>query len=458
MSLQKAYKLFHDGNIALSKASEVGFRLDVEYCKETISKIEKEIELLKEELLDSRFVKRWKEIYKDKFNLGSNHQLEYYLYTVLKYKPVEFTEKGKGSTNDISINKLDIPELRKLIRIRKLSKIKDTYLSNYLREQVDGALHPVFNLNTVISYRPSVNSPNLANVSKHNEEAYKYIRSALIPKKGHLFLEVDYKNLEVYVNTMFHKDPTMFKYLLGGADMHTDMAKQIYMLDSFDKNDKYHSLLRFFIKGDWNFSQAYGSYYVNCAKDFARDLELPNRKWKNTDGIKINDDKTICEHYIEKGITCYKEFENFLKRVEEDYWGKRFPVYRQWRENIWYDYQKKGYIENPIGFKFQGLMRFKNVINVPAQSTAFHILLWALIRISDILEKKKLNSKIILQIYDAIVFDVDPEELDTIKRIIKKVMTKDVEKEFSFINVPLGIDAEISEIDGNWYNMKHIEI
>jgi len=458
MIKNKAYQLFHEGNLALSKASRVGFRLDVEYCKRTINKITEEVKTLEQELLDTKFVKRWKIIYKEKFNLNSGHQLGQMLYKIYKLEPPELTETGKGSTNDSSLTKINRPELKIVLRIRKLKKIRDTYLENYLREQVDGILHPTFNLNNVISYRGSCSNPNLTNVSKNNEETKKYVRSALMPHKDQQLMEVDYKNLEVFIACCLHQDPTMIEYLQNPkADMHTDMSEQIYMMD-INKRNPIHDKLRFFSKGNWTFGQAYGDYYVNCARGFCKDLNLPIGKWSTKDGIEIEEGKTIGQHYIEKGIKSYKDFENFLKKVEDDYWGRRFAVYGKWRENLWETYKKKGYITGPTGFTYRGIMKRKNAINYPVQGAAFHVLLWSFIQLTRIIEEKNLKSKLISQVHDSIILSIEPSEIDIVKKIIRQVMTVDVLTEFKWLTLSLDIDAELGDVNKSWYELEHTKI
>jgi len=70
-----------------------------------------------------------------------------------------------------------------LLEIRKLKKIKDTYLDSYLREQVDGIVHAFFNLNNVRSGRSGSSNPNLQNVPRRDEEAMHIVRRAIIPRK-----------------------------------------------------------------------------------------------------------------------------------------------------------------------------------------------------------------------------------------------------------------------------------
>lgn len=457
--LSEAYELFHDGNIALSKASEVGFRIDTEYCEETIKNLNGEIAKLEQEVLETSFCSLWKKVFKEKFNMNSGQQLAYILYNVRKLEPPKFTEKGQGSVDDDSLTKLDLPELKKLLRIRKLRKVKKTYLENYVTQAVDDTLHPTFNLNNVVSFRGSCNSPNFQNLSKNDPEIGKLVRTAIIPQKGHQILEVDYKSLEVLIGCCYHKDKNMIRYLQDGtADMHADVCSQIFKIDC-DKNIKWHAKLRSATKNSYIFPIFYGSIGLMCAEYFCNGwLDLPKSVWKKGQGILLHDDYYISDHMLSIGIKSYSEFEKHLSKIEKDFWENRFMEYGKWRVQLWKKYQKQGYLISKTGFKYTSLMKKKNVLNFCIQGSAFHTLLWSLIELDKIFDEMGLQTKILGNVHDSILFDVEPSELETIKPIIKRVMTKDVREHFKWITIPLDIDADISEVDGNWFDMKHTNI
>jgi DNA polymerase I-like protein with 3'-5' exonuclease and polymerase domains len=81
-----------------------------------------------------------------------------------------------------------------------------------------------------------------------------------------------------------------------------------------------------------------------------------------------------------------------------------------------------------------------------------------MIYINKYLRKYKFKTNIIGQIYDSIVFDMCPEEKEKLKPVIRYVMTKKIKKMFPWIIVPLEIEMEVSEIDGNWYEMHEEKI
>ena len=151
-----AYKLLHDGILAFARAEQAGMRIDVEYCERQKLRLTYKMNLLEKEFKQTSFYKHWEHIFGAKTNTDSNWQLAHILYTVKKIKPAKTTASGKGSTDEDALSQLDIPEIKSIMQSRKLKKLRDTYLDSFIREQVDGYIHPFFNLHTVRTYRSCV--------------------------------------------------------------------------------------------------------------------------------------------------------------------------------------------------------------------------------------------------------------------------------------------------------------
>jgi len=120
-------------------------------------------------------------------------------------------------------------------------------------------------------------------------------------------------------------------------------------------------------------------------------------------------------------------------------------------------YERHGYVESLTGFRREGFLTKNMVLNSNIQGTAYHCLLWSLIKLGREQEKRKWKSRNILQIYDAMLYDLDPEEKEEVKKTMIKVMTEDIREYWSWLAVPLQVSFEISEIDGSWASMKGIE-
>jgi DNA polymerase-1 len=455
----EAYDLFHNGTLALAEVERNGIRIDMDFLNEQRRRLTKKIKMTEKDFKISAFYKEWQRSTRTPVNINSDVQLARYLYKHKQIEPSKTTKSGKGSTDDETLKALKIPELDKLLRIRKLKKIRDTYLESFAREEVNGLLHPNFLLNFVRTFRGSSANPNFQNVPKREQEAMLITRKCLFPRVGHRLMELDFGSLEVRIAAAYHKDPTMLKYLREGHDMHGDIAKQIFFLDKFDKSIPSHDKLRKAAKNGFVFAEFYGDWYKKCAANLACTWgQLPKGKWKSGQGILFEDGHSLADHLKQNGIGSLSAFEDHLEKIEEHFWNKRFPVYRDWKETHWKKYQQTGYIDFYTGFRCSGLMSKNDVINYPVQGAAFHCLLWALIRINFLLKQYKMKSRIIGQIHDAIVFDVHPDEVEDVIRISKKEMVELLPKHYSWINTPLTVEADLGPVDGSWASLKSYKI
>lgn len=454
--IDEAYQLFHEGILALSEMEMQGMRVDVQYLQQEQSRITRKIAKLEELIYESEFYEEWKRFKKGKINIYSPKQLGDYLYKHLRLNVGKRTASGLGSTDDETLSQLGIPELNTFLKIKKLKKLRDTYLEGFMREQVDGVIHPFFNLHLVRTFRGSSDSPNFQNIPKRDEEAMKAIRKALFPRVGHQLLEVDFGQLEVRIAACYHEDPVMIEYITTGHDMHKDVCMQIFKLDEFDGS--IHGKLRSATKNGFVFPEFYGDYYKSCAKYLATNwCGLRAGKWHENEGIMVGD-QHVSNLLIDSGLSSLDKFTTHLQNIEEDFWKNRFKVYDRWKEIWWQEYKKRGWFTSKTGFLYQGVMSRNDAINYPVQGAAFHVLLWCLITANKIFKRDNMRTKIIGQIHDALVLDIYPPELDQVVRIMRCVMENDVRQHWKWINVPLEIDAELCPVDGSWATKQKYKI
>jgi len=285
----------------------------------------------------------------------------------------------------------------------------------------------------------SSSMPNFQNIPVRNELAKKVTRSGIIPSPGNMLCEVDYGSIEVRIAACFTKDPVLVKYINNpDSCMHRDQAKKIFKMstDQVMKSvDGGSTNLRFYTKNQFVFPEFYGSWYKACASNI----------WENCFGFSI-DGVSVKDHI---GMT-YAQFEKHVKSIEDEFW-KRFKVFKKWQEATIKNYYKTGYVNLLFGHRRGGYLSHNKIINTPIQGTAFHLLLWSLTRVNEISKEENWKTKIIGQIHDSIIFDLDPSEQDHVFKVVKKVMCEDVRKANSWIIVPLDVDFEVTPVDGSWY-------
>jgi DNA polymerase I-like protein with 3'-5' exonuclease and polymerase domains len=474
-TLREAYKLLHQGSLALARTERQGIRVDMEYIKNKKEFLTKEVAEEEEKLRKTEFYKEWKKSRGgEEPNYQSQPQLKEFLYKVKGYEPPKYTPKGKqelkeqgssdkGSTDEEALKALNIKALNKILRIKKLKKARDTYLENLEREAVDGYVHPFFNLHLARTYRGSSSMPASQTLPKRNENFARIVRTAIIPRDGNMLVEADFKSLEIIGAACVSQDPNLLNYLRSGGDMHKDIAKELFFVPDDKTGEEGFSYLRSCVKNAFVFPQFYGSYYFNNARNVCKWLQLPQKRFAPGKGVKFGEG-TIADHLrsvrtgrFPKGVRNFDDLVRHIEDMEQDLWVNRFPTHARWKQKIWEEYRKKGYIESLTGFRFSGLMEPKDTYNYPIQSICFHILLKSLIKADFKMEVEKWNTKIIGQIHDSLFLDVPPNEFDYVIDTIHRITTKRIPNEWPWIIVPLNIDFEASEIDGSWADMYKVK-
>jgi len=435
--LKNADALWQESVDTMSYIQETGIRVDPDYYELTEKELSATIIGLEKSIKNNENVVAFTKKFRRPFNETSPDDLKDLLFKQMGIESIKETEGGSQAVDAEVLKKLDLPVTNYILDLRKYLKLRDTYLAQYKREEVDGFLHPFFGLTVAVSYRSQSNDPNFQNIPKRDKESKKLIRRGIIPRKGNMLAEIDFSGMEVSTSATYHKDPNFIKYLVTpGTDMHRDNGSDIWMLPG----EEITSEIRFFIKNGWTFPQFYGDYFGSCA---------PNL-WETSLDLKIKSGITLRDHMRELKIYTVDEFTEHCKTAEDIMWNKRFKVYTAWKKEINDFYLQNGYVETHLGFRFTGYMDKKQTANFPIQGTAFHLLLVCLNLLRKRKQQYKWKSNIIGQVHDSGILDLVPEESLEILSEFKHIAEVELAQMFSWINVPYRIDMELSEIDGNF--------
>ncbi len=442
-----SYDLFHRGILALSRVEDNGICSDTEYYERQRKLLTRKSRWLEQRIQNSSEVKLWNKREGTQFNMNSGLQLSKLLFDILGNKPVLLTPKGQPSVKEEALEALSgkIPIVDDTLELRKIGKIKGTYIEGFLRETVNGIIHPGFSLNLVKTYRSSSQNPNWQNIPVRNAYAQKIIRSGIKPRSGNMLMGVDYSGIEVAMIACNSRDRALIRYIGNPeADMHRDEAMELFLLNKRQVTKP----IRYLGKNRFVFPIFYGSYWENCAPEL----------WNGAKGEVLADGTSLVSHMKQKGIKTSYQFENHVKEQERKFLEEKYVGYYRWRKGILKDYQRRGYIESLIGFRYSGLMSRNKLLNYPNQGLGFHCLLLSLISLQEIAEREEWNTKIIGQIHDEILFDVCPDELSHVKSVVRRVMCDDIREHWKWLIVPLDVKASVSEVDGNWAEMKGADI
>ena len=389
----------------------------------------------------------WKKVYGSKANLDSRTQFADVLFNHMGHTPKVFTEKGTPATSEEALEQAEIQEVRMYVKRRRFLKARDTYVEPILKEAPDGFLRPFFGLHIPRTFRGSSDHPNFQNIPIRNPYIKRMVRGMFRARPGRRLVEVDYSGIEIAIAACYHKDPSMITYLENpDLDLHRDTAAECYGI----KPRQVTKEARYCGKSCFVFPQFYGSYFAQCAPELWKAIDSMNLKTTDGQCIKaLLQDQGICRLGSEKD-DGEGTFVGHIKAVENRFWHERFPVYTKWKRAWWKQYQYDGYFNTLSGFRCSGLMTWKDVVNYPIQGSAFHCLLWSLIRIQQEIEARGMETLIIGQIHDSILADVPENEMDSYCDLIEEIMLHELKREWKWIIVPLEIEIEASPIDGTW--------
>ena len=306
-----------------------------------------------------------------------------------------------------------------------------------------------FFVNEILAHNSS-NAPNFQQLPLRDPEMGKVVRGAIKAPPGYCIVENDYSGMEVGIGACSHKDRNMVEYITDKSkDMHRDSAMDIFKLSE----DQVSKEIRQSIKSGFVFPQFYGSYYVECAKNIYDSVGQL--------GLKLADGSSLEAHMERVGIgdrgECDPEekpitgtFEYHVQQMERILWEERFPVFNNWRHEIYDKYKEDLFFDSLTGFRYEGYFRRNEVINFGTQGSAFHCLLKAVIILVGELSQRKMKTRVIGQIHDSIVALVHMDELQFYLDLVYDIMAKRVKKEWKWIIVPLEVDADVTPEAGSW--------
>ena len=443
--LHKARKLFHEAAIAFTNCQKTGININVPYYNKVKTKLTTEITKFTTAIQTSEEVNKFEKKEGRAFNLNSPPDLRVLLFDILGESSKKKTTTGLDSVDKSVLSDLKTPIGKKIVRIRELKKLRDTYIAQYLREEVNGRIYPFLHTHIARSGRSSASLPNIQNAPERDAKAKKLIKRGIISSPGFKLAEIDFSGIEINILGCETKDKALLKYLWDPkTDMHYDQGKSLFILNDEGMN----KALRYNAKSDFVFLEVYGGEAASSAKYL----------WFDSIDLKIGkkaDGPTLKRHLAQQGIRNLDDFTEHVREVESDFW-KQFPGIRRWQKEQGKFYLKHGYVETHFGFRRSGYLKWEVILNTQTQSTAAHLLWWCFKRIDQIRIKEKWRTTKCGQIHDSIIPDIAPGEEEHVMKTINRVMTQETVKNFPWIIMPIDIEIEIAETDQSWYDLKAV--
>ena len=419
--LEKAYNLMHEGALAYSEVEKNGIKLDMRLAKRFDDEWGERLETLKEGILKSKEAKLFRSMtgVDLKFKKGvSSKDLQVLLFKLMKLKPLKDTKTGHAvDAETLEKYKAKSGFISDLLEYKKYDKLKNTYLAQFLRYEIDGFIYPSINLHFAESLRSSISEPSFQNIPKRDEES-KVIRRIFVSRWGDegYVVEVDYGSMEVRIIACVTHDPVLIDYIEGGGDMHGDWAEIIYQVKKGSMPKGVFKQLRQGAKNGFIFPNFYGSWWKSTASNLWQWMPEEMRGgWK------------------------YPQWLEHIKQCDRKFW-KKFHVTREWQDKLVKEYKIKGFVQDSAwGFKRYGYLSRNRIYNFPIQGPAFHCLQWS---INEIVLRRNsfrdiLKSLLCGEIHDALYWDTKKKELPTLMKKVDPIMKDKIREENKWLIVPL---------------------
>lgn len=403
-------KLFDDIEMPLMKVLEdmewEGINLDIKALGEMSKELVEDLSKLEKEIYS---------LAGEEFNISSPKQLGDIIFDKLKLgtKPRK-TKTGQYATGEDVLLKLahkhKIIDL--LLEYRQLQKLKSTYVDALPNEvnPLTGRVHTTFAQTVAATGRLASNNPNLQNIPIRTERGQE-VRKAFIAKDSkHKIISADYSQIELRIIAAMSKDPTMITSFKNGEDFHRATASKVFHVPMDQVTKEQRSQAK-----TVNFGIIYGVSAFGLSEQT---------------GLSRSESKSLIDAYYQA-----------------------YPVLKEYISEQVQIARKNGYVETLLGRRRylpdihsgNSVVRShaeRNAVNAPIQGTAADVIKIAMIQIHELLQERKFQTKLLLQVHDELVFDAPDEEIKEVSTLIKNTMENSVRME-----VPLIVDVGVGP---NW--------
>jgi DNA polymerase-1 len=350
----------------------------------------------------------------EEFNIKSSQQLGNILFNKLSLPVLKKTKKKTGYSTDVDVltrlaEEHEMPAL--VLKHRTLTKLKSTYADALidLVHPETGRIHTSYNQTVTATGRLSSSDPNLQNIPIRTEEGME-IRRAFVPRKGWRLVSADYSQVELRILAHYSDDQILIDAFIRDEDIHTRTASEVFQVSPSEITTELRRQAKAI-----NFGIIYGMSAYGLSKQLGLSHKMAktyiDNYFSRYEGVKRFIDETLVE------VHRLKQTSTLLGRIRllPDISSANINV-RQAAE--------------------------RTAINTPIQGSAADLIKLAMIHIDHAFRDKKLKSAMLLSVHDELVFEVPPDELDTVTHLVKEIM-----EDIWDLKVPLKVNVAAGE---NW--------
>lgn len=389
----------------LAEMEATGVVIDTQFLGKLSKKISKDLLTIREA------------IYKHagyEFNINSTQQLSKVLFEKLGLPPVKKTKTGYSTdTSVLERLKGAHPVIDMLLEYRQYTKLQSTYIDALpkLINPKTNRVHTSFNQTIASTGRLSSSNPNLQNIPIRTDLGRSIRKAFTASSDKHVIMSSDYSQIELRVMAHISGDSGLLDAFNNKEDIHATTAAKVFDVPSGDVTPNMRRKAK-----EINFGIMYGISPFGLA---AR-LEVPQGEAAD-----------IIERYFNRFPKVYQYIQDTTAQAQEDGFVSTLMGRRRYLPDI--TSRNKTVQQNAI----------RQAINMPIQGTAADMIKLAMVRIHEKIMKRKLRSRMIIQVHDELVFDVDKNEIDELKKLVEYEMENSLD-----LKVPIEVDTGVGK---NWF-------
>ncbi|MEE2821788.1 MAG: DNA polymerase I [Acidobacteriota bacterium] len=393
----------------LARMEEHGVKVDCDLLKQMSDQAADKIEKLTKEIY---------EMAGEEFNINSHRQLSVILFEKLNLPVLKKTRKtGHYATGVEVLQKLaDSHEIAQLIlEYRMLTKLKNTYLDTLPRlvNARTGRIHTSYNQMVAATGRLSSSNPNLQNIPIKSALG-REIRRAFVPETGYQILTADYSQIELRVMAHLSEDPVLVEAFLKGEDIHERTAREVFGMHAMMNPQEFRRHAKAI-----NFGVMYGLSAFGLSQSLS---------------INRNEAQQFIDDYFKK----YRGVKDWIDRTLEEVQKTRYVTtlfgrIRQIPDICSTNRNLRSFAE-------------RTAINAPIQGTAADLIKKAMVSIDKEILVREMDSRLIAQVHDELVFEAKDKELDELETLVKEQM-----EGVATLKIPLEVSLAIGP---SWFEAK----
>lgn len=403
-------KLFYEMEMplvsVLAKMEEEGVAIDIPHLEAYSKQLADETAALEI---------RIKELAGMDFNVDSPKQLGDVLFEHMKISSkAKKTKTGQYATSEdiLQQHKNDHEIIPCILDYRQMKKLKSTYVDPLptMKDPVDGRVHTSYMQTVTATGRLSSNNPNLQNIPIRSERG-KEIRKAFIARsEDYQLMSADYSQIELRIIAALANDENMIRAFKDKVDIHRATAAKVFHVELDEVTKDQRSAAK---------AVNFGIIYGQSAFGLSQNL-----------GISRTEAKQIIDSYFAQYSTIKTYMDKAVKDARENGYVETIMQRRRYLPDI-----------NSANAVVRGFAE-RNAVNAPIQGSAADIVKLAMVAVDKAMTKANVQSKMILQVHDELVFDVHKDEQELMKALVKEAMETAVS-----LAVPMEVEMELAN---NW--------